>query len=123
MYVNIFMTEQINKVTKHINTKQMLISRYINMFKSETKNRIKTLEDENLQHKCERQSTKNLISVNNNCIENMLPFKEAQCDLDISEKPEVVEIMQEIIIFKNFIGNITHDRNKLKVIQKGAFLI
>lgn len=235
-HINNFMTEQIGNITKHINKQQSIISRYINVFKSETQNRIKTLEDEvqfieqtyslnndivlltnhindigqiifscklgviptdiltqkelNLisdfdsytntkvavlfQHNniiltlfipqfssntltrikfeslpdilnksvilntseiladssdkvydinVKDNLEKNLIALDNKCIENILRFKEAQCNLEISEKSEVVEMVQGIIIFKNFKGNITHDCSKLKVMQKGTFLI
>ncbi len=45
-FINNFMTEQTYNITKHINRQQILVSNYINKFRAETDNKIKTLEDE-----------------------------------------------------------------------------
>lgn len=66
---------------------------------------------------------KNLIALNDKCLSNILDFKEAQCELENSEKTVITEITQGLIIFKNFEGIITHDCSKLKIKQKGTFLI
>lgn len=236
IHVNNFMSEQIDNITRHINKQQTIISKYINNFREETQNRIKTLEDEirfieqtykidndisllrnhiddigqiifssklgviptdiltqkeldlitdfdsyssmkivvlfqdnniiltilipqfspNILSKIKFEPLpnalnksivlsqyeiladannniyditvkdnleKNLIILENKCITNILQFKEAQCKLETLEKSSVTEIVQGILIFKNFVENITHDCNKLNIKQKGTFLI
>lgn len=236
IYVNNFMSQQIDNITRHINRQQILISKYINNFREETQNRIKTLEDEvrfieqtykidndisllrnhiddigqiifssklgiiptdiltqkelnlitdfdsyssmkivvffqnnniiltilipqfspNILSKIKFEPLpntlnksivlsqyeilvdknkeiydlnvkdnleKNLINIENDCITNILNFKEAQCKLNTFAKTSVIEIVSGIIIFKNFNEKITHDCNELEIKQKGTFLI
>ncbi|XP_023159250.1 uncharacterized protein LOC105664576, partial [Ceratitis capitata] len=44
--VNTILTIQINNITKHINTQQKQVERYLNQFKNTFQNKIATLEDE-----------------------------------------------------------------------------
>lgn len=46
IHINTGMTEEIRNITTHINRQQALIGGYINKFKDESLNRIRTLEDE-----------------------------------------------------------------------------
>ncbi len=61
---------------------------------------------------------KNLIAIDNNCISNIIDFKEAQCELEKLENADVKEVVQGIIVFKNFKDVITHDCSKVKIKQK-----
>lgn len=75
--------------------------------------------DTNIKDKLEKK----LIPLYNKCLSNILDFKEAQCELESLEETVITEIVQELIIFKNFKETIIHDCSKLKIKQKGTYLI
>lgn len=66
---------------------------------------------------------KNLLKLENKCIENILKFQEAHCALETLKESLVIEIVPGVIILKNFNDKITHNCNKLDIRQKGTFLI
>ncbi|XP_049314684.1 uncharacterized protein LOC125778931 [Bactrocera dorsalis] len=66
---------------------------------------------------------KNLIKIHNKCLENILKFEEANCNLETIDKINVTEIVPGILVFKHFDVEIEHNCNKQKIKQKGNFLI
>lgn len=66
---------------------------------------------------------RNLIKIEDNCLNNILKFEEANCKMQPSNKQEVTEIISGIIILKNFNNKITHNCNKAKLRITGNFLI
>lgn len=64
-----------------------------------------------------------MIKKNDECLSNILEFKEAQCKLKYLTKTSVVEIEPGILILKHFNGNVSHDCSKLKFMQKGTFIV
>lgn len=67
---------------------------------------------------------KNLIQINDNCLENIVNFKEAHCNMTTMDITSVNEIIPGILIFKNFYSKITHNcNNKYDLKITGTFLI
>ncbi|XP_058978987.1 uncharacterized protein LOC131802631 [Musca domestica] len=66
---------------------------------------------------------RNLIKIEDNCLNNILKFEEANCKMQPSNKQEVTEIIPGILILKNFNNKITHNCNKAKLRITGNFLI
>lgn len=67
---------------------------------------------------------RNLIQINDNCLENIVNFKEANCKMTTMDVTGISEIMPGVLIFKNFYSEIKHNcnnKNNLKV--TGTFLI
>lgn len=51
-----------------------------------------------------------------------MQFKEVQCELENFEK-SVIKVIQGIIIFGNFLEDITHNCNKSTITQRRIFLL
>lgn len=66
---------------------------------------------------------KNLITLKNDCIQNILEYKEANCPMKNFETEEVVEILPGLLIFKNYYQNLKHNCNKEELQIKGTFLL
>lgn len=67
---------------------------------------------------------KNLIRIENKCIQNILEFKEANCSMKNFENEDVTEILPGLLIFKNYEQNVNHNCNNNNKLQiKGTFLI
>lgn len=66
---------------------------------------------------------KNLIKVNNQCLQNILLFEEAKCPMKTLNDTIVMEIIPGVLVFKNFYSNITHNCNKIKTKQSGNFIL
>lgn len=65
----------------------------------------------------------NIISLNNKCLQDIINFEEAECPMNLLDGPKTVEILQGILIFKNFNSNITHNCNERKITENGNFMI
>lgn len=66
----------------------------------------------------------NLVEINDNCLENIAKFKTAYCNMQISEKEEIKEISEGIVITKNLEKTkIAHTCNTLELNVKGNKLI
>lgn len=65
----------------------------------------------------------NLREIDNECLSNIVKFKEANCPMKILKEQEVIQILSGVLIFKNFFSNISHNCNKFKIKQKGNFII
>lgn len=66
---------------------------------------------------------RNLIKINDNCLNNIIKFEEANCKMKILNKQEVVEVIPGILIFKHFNDKITHNCNKANLKITGTFLL
>ena len=90
-----------------LNIYEIYVDSKNNMFMTEVKNNLE----------------KNLVRIKNKCLQDILEFREATCELRKNNETNVVEIMSGVLIFKNFYQNITHNCNKLDLRQRGNFLI
>lgn len=66
---------------------------------------------------------RNLIKINDNCLNNILNFEEANCKMQTFNKQEIVEIIPGILVLKQFNSNISHNCNKVKLKISGNYLI
>lgn len=67
---------------------------------------------------------KNLIEIKDDCINNIIKFKEAKCNTVMCNNQEIEEIIPGMIILKNVDNlNVTQNCNKGTINLKGNFLI
>lgn len=90
-----------------LDTNEVLVDLNNNIFENNVKNKL----------------MKNMIKVNNECLKNILLFEEANCPMEFLKDTEIIEIIPGVLIFKNFLSNITHNCNKMKLKQTGNFII
>lgn len=96
-----------NNKSIHLNHSDVLIDLENNIYSTYIKENLK----------------RNLIKINDNCLNNIINFEEANCKMQISDKQEIVEIIPGILALKQFNSNISHNCNKAKLKISGNYLI
>lgn len=66
---------------------------------------------------------RNLIKINDNCLNNILNFEEANCKTQTLNTQEISEIIPGVLILKHFNSTISHNCNKDKLKISGNYLI
>ena len=66
---------------------------------------------------------RNLIKINDNCLNNILNFEEADCKMQIFNRQEIVEIIPGILVLKQFNSNISLNCSKAKLKISGNLKI